>query len=40
MEWPAYNSKTNNIMLLDTNTEAKALPEKKALDFLIEEVRK
>lgn len=40
MEWPAYNSKTNNIMLLDINTEAKPLPEKKALDFLIEKVRK
>jgi para-nitrobenzyl esterase len=36
--WPAYNTQSNMTMMLGENPEAKPLPDKKSLDFLINAV--
>ena len=39
-KWPAYTTKNNMTIILNKNPQAKPLPDKGALDFLISEIRK
>ena len=39
-EWPKYNSINNDVMILDIDPHVKQLPNKKALDFLISEIKR
>ncbi len=39
-QWPAYNTKDNMTMILAESQEAKPLPDKKSLDFLIDAINR